>query len=89
MSPRAMRVAAILCPGSVVLGPDLDRTKDEEPRTRDARYIDLKSARVGPRGLAPSGYRFSTSSRRNKSVRTALTWLDAFRLSTSCDPIEG
>jgi hypothetical protein len=27
-----------------VLGPDLDRTKDEEPRTEDSRYIDLKSA---------------------------------------------
>ena len=36
-----------------------------------------------------TGYRFSASSSRNKSVRTARTWLEAFRLSTSCDPIEG
>jgi hypothetical protein len=33
---------------SLVLSPDLDRTMDEEPRTEDSRYIDLKSALGAP-----------------------------------------
>ena len=51
----------------------------------DVGFNNLEEIR--PRAVV--GYGFSASSRGNKSVRTARTWLDAFRLSTSCDPIEG